>query len=183
MTEQQKMQQVRESNNLVSKVYDNMVVYYNQDNGMVFAENNAEICPCHIYNRDTFMVAYKYSGLASKVTNPDVIVRIITEMPEIKKKFVAWLQREDKTDVNCPVTYADVFANNLFEPDWSEDIEDDYEPEYEEDEPDEDEPQHECCHPQQQDLAKTIVGCIASCLASISDVLDIIDTELERKGC
>lgn len=176
MTEQEKMQEVRNSNNLVSKMYDNMVVYYNQETGMVFVEDNAEICPCHNPYRPNFMVAYKYTNIASKMCNPDVIVRILTEMPDIKKKFVAWLQREDKSDVNCPVTIADVFAKKLFEPEWSEEFEDDYEPEYN------DEPEYCHCRPSQDDLRKAIAGCIVFCLSGITGVLSAIDRQLSNRG-
>lgn len=127
MTEYEKMEKIRNSHEYATILCDKMAVYYNTK-GEVIAEHNAKICELYDAFEENFMTRYFYSGLASKVCQPDKIVRILTELPNIRRgDFVKWLERPDKTDANCPVTYADVFMIDLFPYDEEEPIEDEEE--------------------------------------------------------
>lgn len=180
MTEMEKMNEIRNSSEYASKMTDKMVVRYNND-GVVIAEHNAEECPGYNPNEETYMVQYQYSGLTNKVCKADVIVRILTEMKDIKKAFSKWLQRPDKTDENCPVTYADVFIKKLFPYDWDEVIEGDYYvDDYAEDEDYNDEEEVVDTYPA---ISINLVrGAIALCFAGIIGTIRAIDRELSRRN-
>lgn len=185
MTENEKMDFVRNSHLLVSRICKNMVVYYNPD-GLVFAEHNANVCENYNPYSETYMIRYEYTGLASKVCQPDSIVRIITEMPQIKRDFVKWLERPDKTDANCPVTYADVFIMDLFPCDDEEVIEDDEEEEYDEEDDEIDNyDDNPCCGVcfGGVGLTKEVVKTgIALCFGAIVETILAIDRELAKRS-
>ena len=184
MTEHEKMEKIRNSHEYATMLCNNMVVYYNTD-GLVIAEHNANICEFYNAFEETFMTRYFYSGLASKVCQPDKIVRILTEFSNIKRgDFIKWLERPDKTDANCPVTYADVFIMDLFPYDEEEPIEedddDDDEPiEDDEEEPIEYEEEEENGEVVSVDVLKT--G-ISLCIGAIFETILAIDRELARRN-
>lgn len=190
MTEQEKIEEIRNNNNLAARVYDNMVVYYDHE-GNVYAIHNAEECPNHNPNEEVFATHYIYSGIVMKVCQPDAIVAIITKLGQVKREFIKWLERPDKTAANCPVTYADVFVNELFEYDDEEQILDD-EPDYDEDPYYDDEPDYdyepdcdddEPCRACGVGLTSGVVKMgIFLCLNAIAELIYAIDREFARRN-
>ena len=126
MTLGQKMELIRNSNEYATLLSDQLAVHYSP-NGFVFAEHNAEICEKYNPKEETYMVGYKYSDLAKKVLEPKVMWKIIATMPTIKDKFGKWLEKVDKNDANCPISYGDVFLHDLFPADEVEVLDDEVE--------------------------------------------------------
>lgn len=168
MTEKDKIEKVRNSSILASKMTNNMVVYYNND-GLVFAEINGEVCPNYNPANETYMVEYAFSGLAEKLTHEDLFMRVLTEFPNVRGKLIKWLQRPDKTDANCPVTYADVFIHKLFSEDDSLVVSDD----------DVEDRNKKCgCH---CDVNEELYLGINNCIASILETINLIIDELTKR--